>query len=237
MVTSNDSQRNTGILFDFNGVLFWDSHLQEEAWAELASHVRGTPFSHEEMLHIVHGRTNSFIVEYLLGRQPREDELQQLAEQKEEAYRRRCLASREDFRLSPGAIPLLDKLKSEGVPFTLATSSPRLNIDFFIEHLELDRWFDPGRIVYDDGTYPGKPAPAVYQRAAARLRLDTPACVVVEDAVSGIEAARRAGVGKIIALGPAERHEMLRALDGVSAVINQLDELQSAHLKWNRAFY
>lgn len=221
---------DAGILFDFNGVLFWDSHLQERAWRELSGEVRGTPFSDEEMLLIVHGRTNAYILEHLLGHPPGNEELRELAERKEATYRRLCLAAGESFQLSPGAIPLLDALKRGGMPITIATSSPRANLDFFIEHLALERWFDPAVIVHDDGTFPGKPAPDVYLRAAARLELEPSACVVVEDAISGIEAARRAGAGKIIALGPVERHGALRALAGVGAVITGLGELQ-AHLR------
>jgi HAD superfamily hydrolase (TIGR01509 family) len=224
------ASRDAGIVFDFNGVLFWDSHLQEQAWRELSSEVRGHPFSDEEMLQIVHGRTNSAILEYLLGHPLTDVEQQELAERKEGSYRRTCLAAGDAFQLSPGAIPLLDTLKREGAPLTIATSSPGPNVEFFIEHLGLERWFDPAQIVYDDGTFPGKPAPDIYERAAARLGVEPSACMVVEDAVSGIEAARRAGIGEIIALGPTERHDALRALTGVSAVITRLDELRDALL-------
>lgn len=219
---------SAGIVFDFNGVLFWDSHLQEQAWRELSGETRGQPFSDEEMLQIVHGRTNADILEYLLGRPLTDMELRELAERKEGSYRRICLAAGHAFQLSPGAIPLLNTLKRESVPLTIATSSPHANVEFFIEHLALERWFDPAQIVYDDATFPGKPAPDIYKRAVARLGIEPSACTVVEDAISGIEAARLAGIGKIIALGPAEHHDALRALAGVSAVITRLDELRDA---------
>lgn len=64
----------------------------------------------------------------------------------------------------------------------------------------MERWFDPEKIVYDDGTLPGKPNPDIYLKAARTIGLAPSRCVVVEDAVSGIEAARRAGAGYIVAM-------------------------------------
>ncbi|QRK10077.1 HAD family phosphatase [Archangium violaceum] len=214
-----------GVIFDFNGVLFWDSHLQERAWRELSAEVRGTPFTDEEMRLHVHGRINAYTLSYLLGRTLTPVEEQSLTQRKEGAYRRLCLVDREAFRLSPGAQELLESLRRRGIPRTIATSSPRVNLDFFIEHLSLGRWFNSADILYDDGTFPGKPAPDIYLKAAARLGLAPADCVVVEDAVSGIVAACRAGIGCIVALGPVERHAELLALEGVTAAIARLDEL------------
>ena len=47
----------------------------------------------------------------------------------------------------------------------------------------MDRWFDPRRIVYDDGTFSGKPAPDIYLRAAERIGLSPSRCIVAEDAL------------------------------------------------------
>lgn len=220
-----------GIIFDFNGVLLWDADLQERAWLDFSRKLRGTPFSTDEMIQIMHGRTNSYILEYLIGHPLKEKELQELTERKEDTYRRLCLDQGDAFRLAPGAVELLEHLKRRGIPRTIATSSPKINLDFFIDHLELYRWFEPTAIAYDDGTFPGKPAPDIYVRAAANIGLDPSDCVVIEDAISGIEAARRAGIGRVYALGPSQRHGALRGLAGVEAVISQLDELPTSLFK------
>ena len=89
-------------------------------------------------------------------------------------------------------------------------------------HLALGRWFAPQHTIYDRGRYPGKPAPDIYLEAAGALGLPPAACVVVEDSLAGIAAARAAGIGGIIALGPAERHIELAALPGVDEVIVDL---------------
>jgi beta-phosphoglucomutase-like phosphatase (HAD superfamily) len=64
--------------------------------------------------------------------------------------------------LSPGARGLLETLERRNIPRTIATSSEITNLNFFIEHLRLDRWFDVAKIVYDDGIRRGKPAPDIY---------------------------------------------------------------------------
>jgi len=186
----------------------------------------------------VHGRNNRYTLEYLVGRPLDGAEVARLAEDKEAIYRRLCLAEPGQdhgrqgdggyvagFRLSPGAVELLDHLAASGVPQTIATASGRGNVDFFVEHLALERWFDPARIVYDDGTLPGKPAPDLYRRAAEVLGQPPARCVVVEDSQAGIEAARAAGIGYLVALGPRQRHEALRRLPGVDRVIESLGEL------------
>ena len=213
-----------GVIFDFNGVLFWDNSLHEEAWRQYSARLRGRPLDEREMAEQVHGRVNRDIFAYVLGRMPAEDELARLVEEKEIIYRRLCLAAGEAFRLSPGAVELLDFLAAHDVPRAIATSSPWVNLSFYIEHLHLDRWFRPAQLIYDRGHYPGKPAPDIYLEAAEALALPPPACVVVEDSLAGIAAARAAGIGRIIALGPAERHAELAALPGVTDVIGDLGQ-------------
>lgn len=192
-----------GIIFDFNGTLFFDSDKQEQAWHTVSRQLRGKGFTSEEMYERVHGRSSRSIFEYLLRKPLTQEQVWELIERKETIYRELCLQDEERFRLAPGAAELLDWLCEHGIPHTIATASEIRNVRFFREHFGLDRWFDPRRIVYDDGTFSGKPAPDIYLRAAERIGLSPSRCIVAEDARSGIEAARRAG----------RRHDRRRRLD------------------------
>jgi beta-phosphoglucomutase-like phosphatase (HAD superfamily) len=214
-----------GIIFDFNGVLWWDGHLQEQAWRQFSTEIRGWPLSEEEYAVHVHGRNNQHTLEYLAGRSVHGGELEQLSGQKEATYRQLCLDQGPGFELSPGAVELLDFLLEHQIPHTIATASGRANVEFFEKHLSLDRWFEIERIVYDDGARPGKPAPDIYHQAASNLALDPASCVVVEDSRSGIQAAHNAEIGHVIALGPASTHARLARLLGVDAVIESLDQV------------
>ena len=219
-----------GLIFDFNGVLWWDSHLQERAWRQFSQKVRGTPFSQQEMAIHVHGRNNQHSLEYLVGRPIKAGELDQLTQDKETIYRRLCLEQGEGFKLSPGAIELLDFLAANHILHTIATASEKTNLDFFVKHLDLARWFNLEQIVYDDGARPGKPAPDIYLQAAHNLAVAPAHCVVVEDSRSGIQAAYAAGIGHIIALGPSQGHAQLTCLEGVDKVVENLAQISREEL-------
>ncbi len=219
-----------GIIFDFNGVLWWDSLLQEKAWKEFATSLRDIGFTDEEMSIHLHGRNNKHTLEFLTKKNLSEPELEELTDGKESKYRELCIDQGENFRLSPGAEELLDFLKENNIPRTIATASEINNLNFFIENLHLDKWFEFEKIVYDDGTHPGKPAPDIYQKAAKNIGLETSECIVIEDAKSGIAAAHAAGIGKIIAIGPKEKHSELSTLPGVSMVIESMKDLNPEEL-------
>ena len=59
--------RLEAIIFDFNGVLLWDTPWHEEAWRAAAEKFRGTAVTTEEMENL-NGRTNKEILAYLIGR-------------------------------------------------------------------------------------------------------------------------------------------------------------------------
>ena len=97
-----------GIIFDFNGTLFWDSHMHYDAWRDFSKKIRGTAFSDEEMLHHMFGHTNKDIIEYCIGREPDEEMVERLANEKESLYRKRCLEDKANLKLADGAEEFLD---------------------------------------------------------------------------------------------------------------------------------
>jgi beta-phosphoglucomutase len=219
-----------GIVFDFNGVLLFDAAAQTASWQGMAKNLRGHEMTDEEFTIHMHGRPNSYVLSYLAGRQIVGQELLDLIQAKESLYRELCLKEPRAFVLSPGAGDLLETLTERQIPRTIATSSEITNVKFFIQHLELGRWFDVATIVYDDGIRPGKPAPDMYLAAAKNIGLAPSQCVVVEDAISGIQSANAAGIGHIVALGPLATHKKLLACQGVATVIESLEHFPRATL-------
>ena len=194
------------ILFDFNGTMFLDEAFQEKSWRQFLKEKTGRAVTDEEFQVYVHGRNNAVTLEHFLQRPLSHKELETLGEEKEVIYRKLCLESKA-FHLTPGLETFLDGLKQEEIPINIATASGRKNVDFFFTHLKLDRWFDPDRVIYDDGTIPGKPAPDLYLRAAEKIGVPIGNCYVFEDSRSGIEAAIRAGARGVIKVDPAGRPE------------------------------
>ena len=214
-----------GIIFDFNGVLWWDSQLQEQAWREFAREHFGISLT-DEMIEIeVHGRNNKHTLEFLAGTSLDDQQVQQLSGQKEALYRELCLTQGEGFKLSPGAEDLLDGITEKRLPRTIATASGIENMLFFIEHLQLERWFDAQLIVYDDGTRPGKPAADIYLQAAHLIGLHPGDCVVVEDSVSGIKSASSAGIGYIITIISEGSNMNPGAIEGIDQIVENMAQI------------
>ena len=214
-----------GIIFDFNGTLFWDSKLHYDAWREFSKELRGYEFTDEEMRDNMFGHTNADIIEYAIGRKPSEDMVQKYAHEKESLYRKRCLLDKENFKLAPGAEDFLDCLKENNIPRTIATLSEWDNVEFYIKEFQLAKWFDIDKIVYSDGKIPGKPAPDIFLIAAKKLSLQPKDCLVIEDAIAGINAAKAAGIGEIYAIASMEPDEFYKNIDGVDKIIHNFNEI------------
>ena len=214
-----------GIIFDFNGTLYWDSAKHKQAWREFSKIIRGTEFSDEEMVHHMFGRTNEEILEYALGHKPAPEIVEKYGQEKEALYRQRALNDSENFHLAKGAVEFLDFLKKREIPRTIATMSDKVNVDFYFENFDLAKWFDIDKVVYADGIVPSKPAPDIYQIAAKNLGLEPKDCIVVEDAISGIKSASGAGIGKIIAICSEEPYEFYSNMPEVSEIIRDFDEI------------
>lgn len=214
-----------GIIFDFNGTLFFDSHMHYEAWRIYSKKLRGYEFSDDEMREKMFGRTNADIIEYAIGKKPTEEMVEKLAKEKEGMYRQMCLDNPSEFVLSPGAEEFLTYLKENNIPMTIATMSEWDNVEFYIKEFNLARWFDLDKIVYSNGEIPGKPAPDIYEIAAKNIGLNPKDCIVVEDALSGIESANKAGIGRIIAIASVESDNLYKQIPCVNQIIHNFNEI------------
>lgn len=219
-----------GIIFDFNGVLFSDGDLQEHAWQVVAGQLRGREMTAEEFALHMHGRSNAYVLSYLAGRDISGAELAEWIEVKESLFRNLCLETPNRLVLSPGAQDLLGSLARAGIPRTIATSSGIANVRFFTEHLHLDRWFDAGSLVYDDGVRPGKPAPDMYLAAARNIGVEPGRSIAVEDAVSGVAAAQAAGIGYIVGIAASADHGQLLTSRGAAQIIGTLGDFPRERL-------
>ena len=214
-----------GIIFDFNGTLFWDSEIQENAWKTLGTKLSGRNITDEEFNTYFHGRTNKDTLEYLTERVLTDKEVNELAQQKESIYRDLCKSDLNKFKLAPGVERYLDYLKENNIPFTIATASEINNVNFFIKEFQLDKWFDIIKIVYDDGTFRGKPEPDIYLKASEALNIQPDNCIVFEDALSGVQSAQRAGVKEIIAVVPEGRKNIFENQPNLK-IISAFDDIR-----------
>jgi HAD superfamily hydrolase (TIGR01509 family) len=93
----------------------------------------------------------------------------------------------------PGVYGLLGRLRVKKIPLAVASSADRIKIEANLKAIEVDpEWF---RATVAGNEVPRmKPAPDVYLAAAEKLGADPANCCVIEDSISGIRAAKAAGM-------------------------------------------
>ena len=100
------------------------------------------------------------------------------------------------FPLKTGALPLLEALRAAGIPCGVASSSAVGEIRHRLGHVDVLKYFRC--IAGGDEVTHGKPDPALYLLAAARLGVAPEDCIAFEDSENGARAAQAAGVRVVI---------------------------------------
>lgn len=207
------------VLFDFNGTLYNDTNYHRRAWHDYMLERFGREYGVEEIDRWFIGPANRAILEHCFPGISDAD-ADRYSREKEAVYRGIASETEESRRLVDGVPEMLDCLAARGIPFAMATASLLDNVEFYLNGLGLSRWFTMDRIVYDTGAIACKPAPDFYIEAARRLGCVPRDCVVVEDSPTGIESARRAGAGRIIAIDCTQPRAALEKRPELYAVIH-----------------
>ena len=186
------------ILFDLDGVIVSTDEQHYVAWKALADRL-GIPFSREinNRFRGVSRMACMDILEQIGGKHYTRGEKEAYAAWKNDFYRN-LLGQMSPKDLKPEVKSTLDRLRARGMRMAIGSSSK--NAKFILERIGLADFFD----AVSDGTniLRSKPAPEVFLNAAEYLGLEPAQCLVVEDAVSGVDAAHAAGM-KAAAVGDA----------------------------------
>jgi sugar-phosphatase len=133
-----------------------------------------------------------------------------------------------ELALKPGCAELVAAAREAGVPLAVASSSARRLVEATLARFGLRDRFDA--VVTGDCVARPKPAPDIFLEAAARLGVAPAACVVLEDSLAGVRAARAAGM-RVIAV-PEHAPERFAALaDAPDAIVADLHAAR-ALLHW-----
>ncbi len=205
--------RVLGILWDMDGVLVDTSEFHFQAWHDVLA-AYGFSFT-REVHHQVFGMNNAGILSRVLGEKLTPELLSEIGDIKEERFR---AAVRGHARPLPGVRMWLQRLQETGARQAVASSAPMANITALIDELGLRPYFDA---IVPGADLPGKPEPVIFLKAAQSLGLQPEDCVVIEDAIAGVAAAKRAGM-KCIAVMTTNPAEALSAAD---LIVERLDAL------------
>lgn len=208
-----------GVLWDMDGVLVDTGEAHFQSWVDVLSEY-DIPFS-REFFRDTFGMNNAGILSILLGDKLTPELLAEIANRKEYLFREAVRGSAEPM---PGVLPWLERLREAGFRQGIASSAPEANIDTLVDELELRAHFDA---IVSGVDLPGKPEPFLFLQVADMLDVAPGHCIVVEDALAGVEAARRAGM-KCIAVTTTSPASALGAAD---MIVDRLDDLPADAFK------
>ena len=206
------------VIWDVDGTLVDTAELHFQAWSRLSGDMN-RPFTRADFT-ATFGWRNPEIIHRVYGTHYTDEEVADLGRRKEEFYR---AAARRGVELLPGARALLDGLHAAGFRQAIGSSAPLENLDLILSLTDTRRFFDA--IVSAEDTQRGKPDPQVFLVAAAKLGVPPGRCVVMEDAVVGVQAARAGGM-KCVAVRFAGLHpEAALAAAGADVVVPSLEQV------------
>lgn len=191
------------IIFDLDGVICHTDKYHYQAWKQISDEL-GIYFD-EVINNRLRGvsRMESFeiILERYDGQMSRENKIAYTGK-KNDIYKN-LLKSMSSLDLQVEVKSTLDKLRSKGIKLAIGSSSK--NARFILERLGLENYFDA--ICDGNNISQSKPAPEVFIKAAQFLSEVQDKCLVVEDATSGLEAARAGGMD-CAGMGDASESEL-----------------------------
>ena len=180
-------------------------------------------YTEEEFRHNF-GLRNDTIIRNTLGEQISPSEIDAIAREKEETYRK---VVRRNIRPLPGAVELIKSFREHKFKMAIASSAPMENIQLVTRSLGIYNCFQA--IVTGRDVAEGKPSPQGFLLAAERLGVKPKNCVVIEDAVAGVAAAKTAGMRCLAITSNHPRQSLKQAdliVDTLEAVtVNDLEGL------------
>ena len=208
---------NLGALFDWDGVIIDSSAQHEASWERLAAEERRAfPPDHFKK---GFGMKNEIIIPKMLGWTSDPSEVSRLSLRKEAIYR--DIVRERGIEPLAGVREFLECLRTAAVPCAIASSTHRENIDLSLAKMGLGGFFSA--IVTAEDVSHGKPHPEPYLKAAEKASRDPRHCIVLEDALMGIEAGVAAGC-KVVAVTTTNPRGILEG-SGAYRIVDRLDEL------------
>jgi HAD superfamily hydrolase (TIGR01509 family) len=197
------------ILWDLDGTIADTEELHYRAWQATMDEY-GFEYSYTEFL-AGFGRRNGEILAEKFGTDPSAEIVLNVSHYKESTFRR--LLSESDLQPLPGVLPWLENFAAAGMIQVVSSSGPMANIAAIINKLTIGDFFlclmSGAQLVR------GKPDPTLFLNSAAAVAVAPGDCIVIEDSIHGIAAARRAGMASIAVGKLAYNGELPELLDAV----------------------
>lgn len=191
------------IIFDLDGVICFTDKYHYQAWKQMADEI-GVYFDekiNDRLRGVSRMDSLNIILERYKGKELSESEKEKLAEKKNQIYKK-LLENMTPHDVTFEVRDTLAELRNRG--YKLAIGSSSKNAKFILEKIRIMDAFD----AISDGTNikKSKPDPEVFLKAADYLGINPRECLVVEDAIAGVDAAIAGGMSAA-GLGEASGYE------------------------------
>ncbi|BBM36954.1 beta-phosphoglucomutase [Pseudoleptotrichia goodfellowii] len=207
-----------GYIFDLDGVVCHTDKFHYSAWKKISDDL-GIKFS-ENINNLLRGVSRKESLEIILSfsdKKISDAEKEKIIKSKNDLYVKSLEKINKDF-LDDGVEEVLRNLKEKNKKVALASSSK--NAKLILNKLEIISYFtiiiDGNNITYS------KPNPEIFEKAVSSLGLDKSDCLVIEDADSGIKAAKIAGI-KVCGLGNNFTEEVNYKLNHIKELFKLID--------------
>lgn len=201
-----------GVIWDCDGTVVDSEPIAIGIWTELLRELGCDPT--EDDWELLVGRPFEAFHEYFSQR----CELPPIEELMDRFEARVYPVFRTQLRAFDDAVRAIELLAERDVPMAIATSSHRERLDLMLDVVGLTDRF--AATVAGNEIAAGKPAPDIYEEAAAKLGAEPGNCLAVEDTVPGIRSAAAAGMRVV---GVARGARAPQELVGADAVVAELD--------------
>ena len=201
-----------------DGTLIASTEADYQAWQRLLAEY-GVGLSFDDYFPLLGIRSIDLVKMKLNLTGPAADK----ALEKKMQYFREVVAERGVEQI-PFALRLIQELRRYSIRLALATSSRRQKTELIMSHTGLLEYFEV--IVTGEEVVHGKPSPDIFLKAAEKLDLLPTECLVVEDAASGVQAAKVAGM-KCVAITTTHERSSLEKAD---IIIESFEYLNVAEL-------
>ncbi len=198
------------VIFDVDGTMVNNTAFHKRAWMEMTRRY-GLNFTERDYHEKIHARSNDKIVQNLFGAEAPAELIQKIADEKESLYRSTFAPY---LREIAGLRHLLIELERAGVVCGAVSNSPKANVDFVLDGLNLWRFFRVA--VNRDMVKVGKPDPESLLRAANELGYPPERCLVFDDSASGFRACRNAGMKYIAITAGTEEADLKETYDAAA---------------------
>ena len=205
-----------GLIFDMDGVLVDSMPTHARAIGLLCERFGSATWDGDVSQFAGVGPEDVFGV--LLPEQVRQMGVAALNDEKERIFREIFAA---EAKLMPSLAEFLDDVKAHGIKCSIGSSGSRENVELTWGKCGLERWLET-YVCCEDVTH-CKPSPEIFLTAAERLGLRPEECIVFEDALSGVEAAKAAGM-KVVTLTTTLPRERLEEA-GADLIIDSFSEV------------